>query len=54
LPCKKFLDFTGVLFIFGYLKGRFIGNKPWKSAIQTTVIGSIASAVSFFLARLLG
>lgn len=42
------------LFIFGYLKGRFMGNKPWKSAIQTTVIGSIASAVAFFLARSLG
>jgi VIT1/CCC1 family predicted Fe2+/Mn2+ transporter len=42
------------LFIFGYLKGKFMGNKPWKSAMQTTVIGSMASAVAFFLARLLG
>jgi len=41
------------LFIFGYIKGRFTGTAPWKSAFQTTMIGGIAAAVAFGLARLL-
>ncbi len=42
------------LFIFGYVKGQFTGSKPLKSAIQTCLIGSIAAAVAFFVARLIG
>ena len=42
------------LFIFGYIKGQFTGSKPLKSAIQTCLIGSIAAAVAFFIARLIG
>ncbi len=42
------------LFIFGYVKGQFTGSKPLKSAIQTCLIGSIAAAVAFFIARLIG
>jgi len=41
------------LLLFGYIKGRFTGTKPWKSAFQTTVTGGIAAAVAFGLARLL-
>ena len=42
------------LFIFGYVKGHFTGSKPLKSAIQTCLIGSIAAAAAFFIARLIG
>lgn len=42
------------LFIFGYIKGQFTGSKPLKSAIQTCLIGSLAAAVAFFIARLIG
>jgi vacuolar iron transporter family protein len=41
------------LLIFGYIKGRFTGTTPWKNAIQTTVVGGLAAAVAFVLARLL-
>jgi VIT1/CCC1 family predicted Fe2+/Mn2+ transporter len=41
------------LLIFGYVKGRFTGTAPWKSAFQTTMIGGIAATVAFGLARLL-
>jgi VIT1/CCC1 family predicted Fe2+/Mn2+ transporter len=41
------------LLIFGYIKGRFTGTAPWKNAIQTTVVGGLAAAVAFVLARLL-
>src|SRR5580765_1133280 len=42
------------LFIFGYVKGQFTGARPLKSAIQTCLIGSLAAAVAFFIARLIG
>jgi len=42
------------LFIFGYVKGRFTGAKPLKSALQTCLIGSVAAAAAFFIARLIG
>ena len=42
------------LFIFGYVKGRFTGAKPIKSAFQTALIGSVAAAAAFFIARLIG
>ena len=42
------------LFIFGYVKGHFTGSKPLKSAIQTCLIGSIAAAAAFFIARPIG
>ncbi|XP_065856592.1 vacuolar iron transporter 1-like [Euphorbia lathyris] len=40
------------LLIFGYVKGYFTGNKPFKSAFQTALIGAIASAAAFSLAKL--
>lgn len=41
------------LFIFGYMKGYFLGTKPWYSALQTTFIGAIAGAAAYFIAKLL-
>ncbi len=42
------------LFVFGYVKGQFTGSRPLKSAFQTCFIGSLAAAVAFFIARLIG
>jgi VIT1/CCC1 family predicted Fe2+/Mn2+ transporter len=42
------------LLIFGFVKGMFTGAKPFKSAIQTVVIGGIAATVAFFLAKFIG
>jgi VIT1/CCC1 family predicted Fe2+/Mn2+ transporter len=39
--------------IFGYIKGKFTGAKPLRSAIQTVLIGGVAAAVAFAIARLI-
>jgi VIT1/CCC1 family predicted Fe2+/Mn2+ transporter len=39
------------LFVFGYIKGTFTGTRPLKSAIQTCLIGSVAAATAFLVAR---
>lgn len=39
------------LLIFGYAKGHFTGSKPFQSALQTTLIGAIASAAAFSMAK---
>ena len=39
------------LLVFGFVKGRFTGSTPWKSAFQTTLIGSVAAAAAFAIAR---
>eukprot|EP01018_Ginkgo_biloba_P005483 Gb_41221 [translate_table: standard] len=39
------------LVFFGYVKGYFTGNKPIRSALQTAVIGAVASAAAFGIAR---
>jgi VIT1/CCC1 family predicted Fe2+/Mn2+ transporter len=39
------------LFVFGYVKGRFTGTKPLRSALQTTLIGSVAAGAAFAIAR---
>ena len=41
------------LFIFGYIKGRFTGTRPFRSAIQTALIGGLAAGVAFGLAKLI-
>jgi len=41
------------LFIFGYMKGYFLGTKPWYSALQTTFIGGMAAGVAYFIAKIL-
>jgi VIT1/CCC1 family predicted Fe2+/Mn2+ transporter len=39
--------------VFGYIKGRFTGAHALRSAFQTMVIGSVAAAAAFALARLI-
>jgi VIT1/CCC1 family predicted Fe2+/Mn2+ transporter len=39
------------LAVFGYVKGRFTGAVPLKSALQTASIGGFAAAAAFALAR---
>jgi vacuolar iron transporter family protein len=41
------------LALFGYVKGRFTGLAPVRSALQTVLIGSLAASAAFALARLL-
>jgi VIT1/CCC1 family predicted Fe2+/Mn2+ transporter len=39
--------------IFGYIKGRFTGTGRLRSATQTMVIGGLAAAAAFMLAKLI-
>ena len=39
--------------IFGYIKGRFTGTHPLRSASQTVVIGGLAASAAFVLAKLI-
>ena len=39
------------LAIFGYIKGHFTGTAPVRSALQTTLIGGLAAAAAFLIAR---
>jgi VIT1/CCC1 family predicted Fe2+/Mn2+ transporter len=41
------------LFVFGYVKGRLTGISPWRGGLQTIVIGGLASAAAYTLARLI-
>jgi VIT1/CCC1 family predicted Fe2+/Mn2+ transporter len=41
------------LFIFGYFKAKFTGQKPLGGAIRVMLIGSTAAAAAFFIARLI-
>jgi VIT1/CCC1 family predicted Fe2+/Mn2+ transporter len=50
LPISIVVTLTTLL-IFGYIKGRFTGARPVKSAIQTMVVGGIAAAAAFSLAK---
>ncbi|MGD0092767.1 MAG: VIT1/CCC1 transporter family protein [Planctomycetota bacterium] len=40
--------------IFGAIKGYFTGTLPWRGALQTTVIGGLAAAAAYGLARAIG
>ena len=42
------------LFMFGYVKGHFTGTRPTRSALQTSLIGSVAAGAAFGIARLIG
>jgi VIT1/CCC1 family predicted Fe2+/Mn2+ transporter len=42
------------LFVFGYVKGRFTGMRPLRSALQTALIGSVAAGAAFGIATLIG
>jgi VIT1/CCC1 family predicted Fe2+/Mn2+ transporter len=39
------------LAVFGLVKGRYTGAKPWKSALQTTITGGLAATAAFLIAR---
>ncbi|MCY9670732.1 VIT1/CCC1 transporter family protein [Paenibacillus alginolyticus] len=41
------------LFIFGFIKGKFTGSKPIKSAWQTTFVGGVAAGFAFLIAKLI-
>jgi vacuolar iron transporter family protein len=42
------------LALFGYIKGRFTGTTPLRSAWQTVAVGSLAAGAAFVLARSIG
>lgn len=44
---------TVALLVFGYVKGRFTSATPWKSAVQTVVVGGLAAGVAYGVARLI-
>jgi vacuolar iron transporter family protein len=39
------------LFVFGYVKGHFTGAGPLRSALQTALVGGLAAAAAFGIAR---
>src|SRR5512135_2704707 len=41
------------LLIFGYIKGSFTGAPPFRSGLQTALIGGLAAAAAFGLAKLI-
>ena len=41
------------LVVFGFIKGRFTGMRPMRSALQTALIGSAAAGAAFAIARLI-
>lgn len=41
------------LFVFGFIKGHFTGAKQLQSAFQTMLIGGLAAAAAFLIARLI-
>ena len=42
------------LLVFGFVKGRFTGTRPVRSALQTVFIGSVAAGAAFAIARMIG
>jgi len=41
------------LFVFGAIKGHYTGVKPWRGGMQTVLVGGLAAAAAFFIARLI-
>lgn len=39
------------LFIFGFFKSRITGQNPWWGALRVTIIGTLAAAAAFYVAR---
>jgi vacuolar iron transporter family protein len=42
------------LFVFGAIKGHYTGVKAWRGGLQTVLVGGLAAAAAFFLARIFG
>jgi VIT1/CCC1 family predicted Fe2+/Mn2+ transporter len=43
-----------VLFAFGFVKGRLTGINPYRGGLQTVIIGGLAAAAAFGIARMIG
>jgi VIT1/CCC1 family predicted Fe2+/Mn2+ transporter len=41
------------LFVFGSIKGHYTGVKPWRGGLQTVLVGGLAAAAAFLIARLI-
>jgi VIT1/CCC1 family predicted Fe2+/Mn2+ transporter len=41
------------LFVFGAIKGHYTGVKPWRAGSQTVLVGGLAAAAAFLIARLI-
>jgi len=41
------------LFVFGSIKGHYTGVKPFRGGLQTVLVGGLAAAAAFFIARLI-
>ena len=42
------------LLVFGYVKGRFTTPRPLRSAWQTALVGGLAAAAAFAIAKAIG
>ena len=42
------------LTVFGYIKGLFTTTRPWKSAVQTVLVGGLAASAAFGIAKWIG
>jgi VIT1/CCC1 family predicted Fe2+/Mn2+ transporter len=42
------------LFAFGYVKGRFTTTHPFRSAWQTVLVGGLAAAAAYGIAKAIG
>jgi VIT1/CCC1 family predicted Fe2+/Mn2+ transporter len=42
------------LLVFGYVKGRFTTDHPWRSAWQTVFVGGLAASAAFLIATAIG
>lgn len=41
------------LFVFGFIKTKFTGNKPFLGAVKTVLTGILAAGAAFFIAKLI-
>ena len=39
------------LFVFGSIKGHYTGVRPLRGGVQTVLVGGLAAAAAFFIAR---
>jgi VIT1/CCC1 family predicted Fe2+/Mn2+ transporter len=51
LECSIFVTFIALL-VFGFVRARFIGDKPWWSMVQTVVLVGIAALAAYGLAKI--
>ncbi|MEK6284556.1 MAG: VIT1/CCC1 transporter family protein [Acidobacteriota bacterium] len=41
------------LFVFGFIKGRFTTARPFRSALETALVGSLAAGAAFLIAKVI-